>query len=81
MVARRLKRPPKESAHLSTRRTQVSLAKAVIDRVAGRVDQDVEVMPNETEKDDKRRLESRGSRDVSGFENLDERDVEDDPEE
>jgi len=82
MVARRrLKRPPKKSAHLSTRRTHVSLAEAVIDRVAGRVDQDVEVMRNEIEKDDKRRLESRGSRDVSGFENLNERDVEDDPEE
>lgn len=80
MVARRrLKRPPKKSAHLSTRRTHVSLAEAVIDRVAGRVDQDVQVMRNEIERDDKRRLDRRGSRDVSNFESLNERDLEDDP--
>jgi hypothetical protein len=81
MVARRrLKRPPKKSAHLSTRRTHVSLAEAGIDRVAARVDQDVQVMRDEIEKDDKRRLERRGSRDVSGFDNLTEGDLEDDPE-
>jgi len=83
MVARRrLKRPPKKSAHLSTRRTHVSLAEAGIDRVAARVDQDVQVMRDEIQKDDKRRLERRGSRDVNGFDNLNEGDLgeEDDPE-
>jgi hypothetical protein len=64
MVARRrLKRPPKKSAHLSTRRTHVSLAEAGIDRVAAKVDQDVQDMRNEIEKDDKRRIERHGSRD------------------
>ena len=81
MVARRrLKRPPKKSAHLSTRRTHVSLAEAGIDRVAARVDQDVEVMRNEIEKDDKSRLRRRGSRDVSGLDNLTERDLEEEDE-
>jgi hypothetical protein len=71
MVARRrLKRPPKKSAHLSTRRTHVSLAEAGIDRVAARVDEDVQVMRDEIEKDDKRRLEKRGARD-GRFDHLD----------
>ena len=82
MVARRrLKRPPKKSAHLSTRRTHVSLAEAGIDRVAAKVDEDVQVMRNEIEKDDKRRLEKRG-RDDGRFEHLNEGDLveEEDPE-
>jgi len=82
MVARRrLKRPPKRSAHLSTRRTHVSLAEAGIDRVAARVDEDVQVMRDEIEKDDKRRLEKHGSRDDGRFD-LNEGDLveEEDPE-
>jgi len=68
MVARRrLKRPPKKSAHLSTRRTHVSLAEAGIDRVAARVDQDVQVMREEIQKSDQRRIERRGSRDDGRF--------------
>ena len=77
MVARRrLKRPPKKSAHLSTRRTHVSLADAVIDRVAAKVDEDVQVMKDEIEKEDKRRLQKRrGSRDDGRFENLNDGDL------
>ncbi|KAG9315503.1 hypothetical protein JVU11DRAFT_3117 [Chiua virens] len=53
MVARRrLKRPPKRSAHLSKQRRHVSLAEAVIDRVAPKVDEDVEVMRDELERAD-----------------------------
>jgi hypothetical protein len=83
MVARRrLKRPPKKSAHLSTRRTHVSLAEAGIDRVAAKVDEDVQVMKNEIEKEDKRRLEKRrGSRDDGRFENLNEGDLVEEEEE
>lgn len=81
MVARRrLKRPPKKSAHLSTRRIHVSLAEAGIDRVVARVDEDIQVMRNEIEKDDKRRLEKRGSRDDGRFENLNEGDLEEEEE-
>ena len=82
MVARRrLKRPPKKSAHLATRR-HVSLAEAGIDRVAARVDEDVQVMKNEIEKEDKRRLEKRrGSRDDGRFENLNEGDLVEEEEE
>jgi hypothetical protein len=83
MVARRrLKRPPKKSAHLSTRRFHVSLAEAGIDRVVARVDEDIQVMRDEIEKDDKRRLEKRrGSRDDVQFENLNEGDLEKEEEE
>ncbi|KAF9013468.1 hypothetical protein BDQ17DRAFT_1343480, partial [Cyathus striatus] len=64
MVARRrLKRPPKKSAHLSTHRQHVSLAEAGIDRVAPKVDQDVKVMRDEIQKDDDRRDGGPGSRD------------------
>lgn len=56
MVARRrLKRPPKRSAHLAKHRTHVSLAEAGIDRVAAKVDQDVKVMRDEIQRDDERR--------------------------
>ena len=83
MVARRrLKRPPKKSAHLSTRRTRVSLAEAGIDRVAAKVDEDVKVMKDEIEKEDKRRLEKRrGSRDDARFENLNQGDLMEEEEE
>jgi hypothetical protein len=56
MVARRrLKRPPRRSAHLATHRTHVSLAEAGIDRVAPKVDADVQVMRDELQRDDDRR--------------------------
>lgn len=62
MVARRrLKRPPRRSAHLSTHRTHVSLAEAGIDRVAPKVDQDVKIMRDEIERDDQRRDGGAGS--------------------
>ncbi|OBZ71150.1 Thimet oligopeptidase [Grifola frondosa] len=68
MVARRrLKRPPRRSAHLATHRARVSLAQAGIDRVASKVDQDVAVMRDEISRDDERR-------------NQDPQDVEEDPE-
>jgi len=55
MVARRrLKRPPKRSAHLAKHRVHVSLAEAGIDRVAPRVDQDVQVMRDEMARDERR---------------------------
>ncbi|KAJ8583883.1 adenine nucleotide alpha hydrolases-like protein [Rhizopogon salebrosus TDB-379] len=58
MVARRrLKRPPKRSAHLAKNRMHVSLAEAGIDRVAPKVDQDVAVMRDEMQRDDDRRGE------------------------
>ncbi|KAF9219177.1 adenine nucleotide alpha hydrolases-like protein [Gyrodon lividus] len=58
MVARRrLKRPPKRSAHLAKHRVHVSLAEAGIDRVAAKVDQDVAVMRDEMQRDDERRNE------------------------
>jgi len=54
MVARRrLKRPAKKAAHLSTHRARVSLAEAAIDKVGpGTVDKDVEVLRDELQKDD-----------------------------
>ncbi|KAJ7505377.1 hypothetical protein B0H11DRAFT_1978388 [Mycena galericulata] len=56
MVARRrLKRPPRRSAHLATHRTHVSLAEAGIDRVAPKVDSDVQVMRDELQREDDRR--------------------------
>lgn len=58
MVARRrLKRPPKRSAHLAKNRMHVSLAEAGIDRVAPKVDQDVAVMRDEMQRDNDRRGE------------------------
>lgn len=64
MVARRrLKRPPKKSAHLSTHRQHVKLSEAGIDRVAAKVDQDVQVMRDEIQKEDNRRDGGPGSRD------------------
>ncbi|KAF7365268.1 Usp domain-containing protein [Mycena venus] len=56
MVARRrLKRPPRRSAHLATHRAHVSLAEAGIDRVAPKVDADVQVMREELQREDDRR--------------------------
>ncbi len=64
MVARRrLKRPPRKSAHLHTHRQHVKLSEAGIDRVAAKVDQDVKVMRDEIQKDDNRRDGGPGSRD------------------
>ncbi|KAF7314180.1 Thimet oligopeptidase [Mycena kentingensis (nom. inval.)] len=58
MVARRrLKRPPRRSAHLATNRTHISLAEAGIDRVARKVDADVQVMRDELQREDDRRDE------------------------
>ena len=58
MVARRrLRRPPKKSAHLSKNRVHVKLAEAGIDRVAGKVDQDVKDMRDQIEQDDNRRTD------------------------
>lgn len=69
MVARRrLKRPPKRSAHLSTHRTHVSLAEAGIDRVAGKVDEDVKVMRDELQKDDKARESGSTGKKMPEFE-------------
>ncbi|KZT23422.1 adenine nucleotide alpha hydrolases-like protein [Neolentinus lepideus HHB14362 ss-1] len=56
MVARRrLKRPPRKNAHLAPHRARVSLAQAGIDRVAPKVDHDVQVMRDEIERDDETR--------------------------
>ena len=58
MVARRrLKRPPKRSAHLAKHRAHVSLAEAGIDRVAAKVDHAVAVMRDEMQRGDERRGE------------------------
>ncbi|KAF8635964.1 hypothetical protein AX15_000128 [Amanita polypyramis BW_CC] len=62
MVARRrLKRPPKKSAHLVKNRTHVPLAKAAIDRWAAKVDTDVQTMRDEMERDEKERHNERPS--------------------
>ncbi|KDQ62375.1 hypothetical protein JAAARDRAFT_30279 [Jaapia argillacea MUCL 33604] len=60
MVARRrLKRPPRRSAHLAPHRARVSLAEAGIDRVAAKVDNDVQAMRQEVERsNDPRRDEA-----------------------
>lgn len=56
MVARRrLKRPPRKSAHLATHRVHVSLADAGIDRVAAKVDEDVKQMRDQIQRDDAQR--------------------------
>ncbi|KAE9403959.1 hypothetical protein BT96DRAFT_444345 [Gymnopus androsaceus JB14] len=62
MVARRrLKRPPRKSAHLATHRVHVSLAEAGIDRVAAKVDEDVKVMRDAIQRDDAQRSGVTGS--------------------
>ncbi|PCH40073.1 hypothetical protein WOLCODRAFT_136641 [Wolfiporia cocos MD-104 SS10] len=57
MVARRrLKRPPRRSAHLAPHRARVSLAQAAgIDRMAPKVDQDVAEMRDQIEREDEDR--------------------------
>jgi hypothetical protein len=56
MVARRrLKRPPRRSAHLSTQRKHVTLAQAAAkDSVVHRVDEDVKTMRDEIKREDDR---------------------------
>ncbi|KAL0580126.1 hypothetical protein V5O48_001902 [Marasmius crinis-equi] len=66
MVARRrLKRPPRKSAHLVKHRTHVSLAEAAIDKVAAKVDEDVRVMRENIQRDDEERGGGSGSRNVA----------------
>lgn len=72
VARRRLKRPPKKSAHLSTRRSHVSLAEAGIDRVAAKVDEDVQVMRDEIQKDETRRDGGPGSREDRHFNSVNE---------
>ncbi|KAL4075190.1 hypothetical protein V8B97DRAFT_1944887 [Scleroderma yunnanense] len=56
VTRRRLKRPPKRSAHLAKHRARVSLAEAAeIDRVAAKVDQDVAVMRDEMKREEDRK--------------------------
>lgn len=53
---RRLKRPPKRSAHLTKHRARVSLAEAAgVDRVVAKVDQDVAVMRDELQRENDRK--------------------------
>ena len=53
MVARRrLKRPPKRNAHLSSHRARVPLSKAAIDKAPSKVENDVEAMRDEIARDD-----------------------------
>ncbi|EMD39828.1 hypothetical protein CERSUDRAFT_103769 [Gelatoporia subvermispora B] len=56
MVARRrLKRPPRRSAHLAPHRARVSLAQAAgVDRVAPKVDRDVATMRDELKEEEER---------------------------
>ncbi|KIN97697.1 hypothetical protein M404DRAFT_1005869 [Pisolithus tinctorius Marx 270] len=56
VTRRRLKRPPRRSAHLAKHRARVSLAEAAgIDRVAAKVDQDVAVLRDAMQREDERR--------------------------
>lgn len=57
MVARRrLKKPPRKSAHLDQHRARVSLAEAAgIDRMASKVDQDVAALRDQMAQDEKDR--------------------------
>lgn len=62
MVARRrLKRPPKKSAHLVKNRAHVSLAEAAIDRVAAKVDMDVKTIRDEMQRAEEERKQERSS--------------------
>jgi hypothetical protein len=54
VARRRLKRPPRRSAHLLKNRARVSLAEAGIDRVAPKVAQDVKTMRDQLVRDDER---------------------------
>jgi hypothetical protein len=55
VARRRLKRPPRRSAHLLQHRARVSLAEAGIDRVVSKADRDVKTMLDEIDRDDERR--------------------------
>lgn len=66
VARRRLKRPPRRSAHLTKNRVHVSLAEAGIDRVAPKVDQDVAVMRDEIQRDEDRRDHHSGAGDDNG---------------
>lgn len=57
MVARRrLKKPPRRSAHLTQHRARVSLAEAAgVDRMASKVDQDVAALRDQMAQDEKER--------------------------
>lgn len=59
MVARRrLKRPPRRSAHLAKHRARVSLAEAAgVERVTQRVDEEVAQMRDEIERSEDRQSE------------------------
>lgn len=54
MVARRrLKRPPRRTAHLSPHRARVSLVEAAgVERVTAGVDRDVEIMRDELDREE-----------------------------
>lgn len=61
VARRRLKRPPRRSAHLAPHRARVSLAQAAgIDRMAPKVDQDVADMRDQIERDDEDRDRQNG---------------------
>ncbi|ETW81740.1 hypothetical protein HETIRDRAFT_475215 [Heterobasidion irregulare TC 32-1] len=80
MVARRrLKRPPRRSAHLAKHRARVSLAEAAgIERVTPRVDEDVAQMRDEIERADKQEG-MRGAEDQGEDDNDPDTEVEGDP--
>ena len=55
VARRRLKRPPRRSAHLAPHRARLTLAQAAgIDRIAPRVDQDAAVMRDQIRSEDDR---------------------------
>ncbi|KAF9267485.1 hypothetical protein L218DRAFT_920410 [Marasmius fiardii PR-910] len=83
MVARRrLKRPPRKSAHLAKHRVHVSLAEAGIDRVAAKVDEDIKAMKETILRDDETRVGGRTAAVAEGGPaTLDEAQMEDDPDE
>jgi hypothetical protein len=56
VARRRLKRPPRRSAHLAQHRARVSLAEAAgVDRIASKVDQDVAALRDQMAQDEKNR--------------------------
>jgi hypothetical protein len=61
VARRRLKRPPKKSAHLVKNRAHVSLAEAAIDTVAAKVDTDVKTMRDEVQRDEQERKDERST--------------------
>jgi hypothetical protein len=93
VARRRLRRPPRHSAHLAKHRAHIPLAKAGIDRVAPKVDRDVKVMREEIKREEEeeearhqlRDMEQRVVADVGGVgaleEDIDPEEGEDDPDE